>query len=1059
MRMKKQFGLLVAMAIACGAPASFSTPSTGFTAVAQSNNGKVSGVIKDDKGEPLIGASVKVKGTNRGTVTDLDGFYSIQAPANATLEVSYVGYKTITVPASKAGEIVLSSSATLDEVVITAEFGMKRVARAVGSSVQNVKATDIAESGRTDFITALQGRVSGMTVTSTSGAPGASTQVILRSATSLSGNNQPLYVIDGIPMNNTTFNGTNSFASGDSSGSSVRDGDFASRGNDINPEDIESMTVLKGAAAAALYGSDASNGAIIITTKKGTNGAAKVTYSNQLSFQKAYGWPEIQRKYANGAYGATNYYYTSAWGGPFTGEYETYDNVKAILQTGFLQKHNISVQAGNDKMSVRASASFIDQDGVIKTTNLNRKNLSLAGKGQITKWLAFDASMQYVHLTNNKVDRFTAGPLYRAYLWPHVDNMANWLHEDGIHMRYPEHYTDTDLLNPLYKMYKGLNKDQTDRFISAMNFNITPFEGAYIRGQFGWDVSTSQYEYGNHPYYTSTNLAVTKGGSYNISKYNTSDPTVNVLVGYNNTFDNVHSVGAQLGFHSVENGVTSLASSGSDFQLLDFYSINNCNPATVVSKKRNTKRRVIGLSGQFEYGYNNMAFATFRFREDKSSTLPKDNNTYFYPAVELSWVLTELPGLKDNNALNYFKLRGSWAKVGKDAPALSIDPELEATGLTGGGYKYGFTGPNKALKPEMNTSWEVGFEARAWNNRLNADFTYFKTKCEDQIVTGFRMSYATGFVLNNMNVGSFTTNGWEAHIDADLVKAGDFTWNLGINASHTTSKVVYLPENLTEYYNAYTWNSGNIRNGIMLGQPITTVTGRAFRRNDKGEILISPSTGLPLVDASWSVLGDREPDLRFGITTALSYKDFRLSAMFSGRLGATMVNGTAREMMNRGLSDYSVQFREHADSYVFNGVYQDGHENPKYDENGVEIPGSYNPNRNTIAIQTTTGSASTWVDDYDELWVQKGINYLRLQELRLNYNIPAKFLKEFTHGFISRAQIYVAGNDLFTLTNYTGYDVVGNVMSAAAGGVGGEGYDCWSLPSPRTYTFGLSVTF
>ncbi len=1046
--MKKQCVLLAVLTLACGIPSGLlsSHSGEGFVAVAQTN--KVTGVVKDASGEPLIGATVMVKGTNRGTATDVDGRYSINAPAGSTLVISYIGSKpkAVKVTGSTLDVTMTDDSNVLDEVVITAEFGMKRVARAVGSSVQNVKASDIAESGRTDFITALQGRVSGMTVTSTSGAPGASTQVILRSATSLSGSNQPLYVIDGIPMNNTTFNGTDSFANGDDSGSSVRNSDFASRGNDINPEDIESMTVLKGAAAAALYGSDASNGAIIITTKKGINGPARVTYSNQLSWQKAYGWPEIQRKYANGAYGATNYYYTSAWGGLFTNEYETYDNVKAILQTGFLHKHNLSVQAGNDRMSVRASDSFIDHDGVIKTTNLNRKNFSVAGKAQLNKWLSFEGSMQYVHLTNNKVDRYTAGPLYRAYLWPYVDNMANYLAEDGIHMRYPEHYTDTDLLNPLYKMYKGLNEDQTDRFITALNFNITPYDGVYLRGQFGWDVSSSQYEYGNHPYYTSANQNVTQGGTYNISKYNTSDPTVNILAGYNNTFGK-HTVGAQLGYHSVENGVTSLASSGSNFQLLDFYSINNCDPATVVSKKKNTKRRVQAISGQFEYGYDNMAFATFRFRNDWSSTLPKDNNHYFYPAVELSWVLTELKPLKDNNVLNYFKLRGSFAKVGKDAPVLSIDPELEATGLTGGGYKYGYTGPNKSLKPEMNTSWEVGFEARLWDNRINADFTYFKTKCEDQIVTGFRMSYATGFVLNNMNVGSFKTNGWEAHLDVDVLKLHNLTWNIGVNASHTSSKVVYLPENLSEYYNAYTWNSGNIRNGIVLGEPITTVTGRAFKRNDAGDILINPSTGLPVVSSEWSVLGDREPKLRFGITTAVSYRDFRLSAMFSGRYHATMVNGTAREMMNRGLSEYSVQFREQAESFVWEGVYEDGMENTD------------TPNRNTIAIQTTTGSASTWVDDYDELWVQKGINYIRLQELRLNYNIPSKFLQEYTRGLISRAQIYVAGNDLFTITNYTGYDVVGNVMSAAAGGVGGEGYDCWSLPSPRTYTVGLSVTF
>ena len=286
--MKKQCVLLTALVLACGVPASFSTGSSvGFTAMAQSN-GKVSGVVKDADGEPLIGVTVRVKGTQRGTVTDINGNYSIQASKNQTLVFSYVGFKATEVSAANAANVVMNNDGLkLDEVVITGEFGMKRVARAVGSSAQNVKAVDITESGRTDFISALQGRVSGMTVTSSGGAPGASTSVVLRSATSLSGNNQPLYVIDGVPMNNSSFNATSILAGGeDFTGLNVRSTDYSSRGNDFNPEDIESMTVLKGAAAAALYGSDASNGAIIITTKKGRNGKARVTYSNQLSWSK-----------------------------------------------------------------------------------------------------------------------------------------------------------------------------------------------------------------------------------------------------------------------------------------------------------------------------------------------------------------------------------------------------------------------------------------------------------------------------------------------------------------------------------------------------------------------------------------------------------------------------------------------------------------------------------------------------------------------------------------------------------------------------------------------------
>ena len=532
-------------------------------------------------------------------------------------------------------------------------------------------------------------------------------------------------------------------------------------------------------------------------------------------------------------------------------------------------------------------------------------------------------------------------------------------------------------------------------------------------------------------------------GVYSLSKYNTNDPTVNILAGYNNDFlDGKLTFGAQLGYHQLEKGVSSLSSSGSNFKVIDFYSINNCTESTVTSTKRTTKRRLQAISGQVEFGWNNLAFLTGRFRNDWSSTLPMDNNSFFYPAVEASIVLNELKFLKDVTWLNYLKLRGAIAQVGKDAPPLSIDPELEPTGLVGGGYKYGFTGPNKSLKPEMTTSYEIGLEGRFWDNRVNADFTVFRTHCADQIVTGFRMSYATGFVLNNMNVGTFNTWGWEGHVDVDVLKGQDFRWNVGLNLSHTGSEVVELPENLTEFYDAYTWNSGNIRNGVMKGYPITTITGRAWERNDNGDILISPTTGQPVISSKWSILGNREPKLRFGITTNVSYKNFRLSAMFQGRWKADVVNATLRDLTGSGLSDFSVDLRE-SGQHVFKGVLKDGKEN------------SANPTINTISVDFDKVRYA----GNDEDWVQHNINYIRCQELRLSYIVPTAWLAKVTNNTISGVTVYVSGNDLFTITNYKGTDVAGNTVSAAAGGTGGEGYDCWSLPTPRTYSFGLSVTF
>jgi len=1007
-------------------------------AVLHAQQKTITGTVLDNENNPVSGVTVSVKDANRATTTNADGRYSILASQGQVLEFTFVGYQTVTsvVGAGNSINITLQpSDAALEEVVITAEFGMKRIGRAVGSSIQVVDGNTINESGRDAFISSLQGRVPGLNVSSTSGAPGASNTVVLRNITSISGNNQPLYVVDGVPMNNSSFDPIG-MVGGETY--SVRNTDYASRGNDFNPEDIASVTVLKGAAAAALYGSDASNGAIIITTKKGRPGKGRVTYNNSLKWDMAYGYPDMQTKYSNGAYGTTNYYYTAKYGGEYPAGMKLYDNIDAILQTGFTHRHNLSVDAGSERATIRAGISYLDQEGVIKTTAYDRLNLSLSGQAKITEWLQFEGSLQYVNSNNNKVLRGTDGPLYRAMIWPMVDDMSRYLTDDGIFMRKPDYYEDTDLLNPLFAMNKNRNFDKSDRFLTNVSFTLTPFKNSFLRGQFGNDVGMQTFESSWHPYYAANNAGL---GRYDLTHSNFQDPTVNIIAGYSNKFmQEKISVSAQAGYHQVQNKVIRQTTNGSRFIIPDFQSINNTDPATITSSQRNTMRRIQAVSGQLELGYNNLAFLTLRARNDWSSTLPVNNNSYFYPAAEAAFILSDLDFMKSFEFLNYFKLRGSIAQVGKDAGPLEIDPQLEPTNLTGGGFKYGFTGPNPNLRPEMTTAHEIGFDARFWNNRVNAIFTYFTTKNEDQIVKGFRLSYATGFVLNTLNVGSFKTSGWEAHIDVDIIKNPQgLTWNLGVNGSHGKSKVVYLPENVTEYYNAYTWNSGNIRNGIMVGHPITTLTGRAFERNEEGQLLIAPTTGLPIVSPVWSVIGDREPKLRFGIVSTLSYKGLRLSALFSGRHNATVVNGTKRSMLSQGVSWESVTMRE-GDPVVFKGVLKDGNENTK------------TPTVNHIAVNYRTGVYA----GNDENWLETGVNYLRLQELRLSYVIPQKLLAPAK--VISGLNIFVIGNDLFTWTNYSGFDAVGNTLSAAAGGTGGEGYDVYSLPNPRGITVGLSVT-
>jgi TonB-linked SusC/RagA family outer membrane protein len=998
-------------------------------------------VVAVSDNSPLPGVSVTIKGTTRGTVTDADGKFVMAASPSDVLLFSFIGMETkeVTVGSSQTLTVTLNDSiTTLGEVVI-AEFGIARASRAMGSEAQTVAGKEVAESGRDNLAGALMGRVSGLNVISSSGSPGASSTIQLRSITSISGNNQPLFVVDGVPMNNSTYD---PIANAGPANNSVRDTDYSSRGSDFNPEDIESITILKGPAAAALYGSNASNGAIIITTKKGSGKGGKVTYSNQFRWDKAYGYPEFQTKYGNGSYGTTNQFYTSQFGAPYPEGTKLYDNLGAVLQTGITSKHNISVEGGTEKASLRASASYLDQTGVIKTTDYSRFNLSLAGKAEVNKWMSVEAFMQYTSTTNTKAPRGQNGTLGRAMLWPQVDNMADYLDADGEHMRMPGLYTDTDLLNPLFGLYNNKLYDESDRILSTATVAITPFENAFIRAQLGWDLGVSTYEISTHPYYSANNAG---NGAYNITKTSFSDPTVNILGGYSKQlFQEKLSVSAQVGYHQLENGIGSVSSYGSGFLVPGFQSINNTNPTSQTSTKVTTRRRIQAVSGQLELGYNNLAFITLRARNDWSSTLPKANNSYFYPAIEGSLVVSDLSFMQNlKPTVGYLKLRGSVAQVGRDAGPNEIDPQLIATGLTGGGYRYGNTGPNKNLLPEITTSKEIGVETRFLNDRINADFTHFWTNCSDQIVKEFRLSYATGYILNTLNVGTFETWGWEGHIDADIIRsASGVTWNVGINASRTNSEVVSLPANVTEYYNPYTFNIGNTRNGIRQGYPVTTISGTAFARNQAGDILINPTTGLPLTDPNQSIIGNREPKLRFGITSSVTYKGISLSAVFAGRYGATVLNGTKRLMMQRGVSWESVDLRE-SGPVIFNGVLKDGNEE------------SETPTRNNISVNYGTQSISIYAGN-DEDWLEHNVNYLRLQEVRLAYRLPSAWLSKIS---VSSAQVYVTGNDLFTWTNYSGIDAVGNTMSAAAGGSGGEGFDIWGMPSPRGISVGLGVTF
>ena len=1004
----------------------------------------IKGKVVDATNQPIIGASVRVAGTSTGTITDVKGFYSLSATSKDKLLFSFMGYKTIEEAIGNRSVINVSlteDTKMLKEAVVIGEFGVKRVERSVGAAVQNVKGSDIAESGRENFIDALQGRVAGVNITPSSGSPGASSTVVFRAPTSISGNNSPLYVIDGVPVSNTTFDVNSQWAVAPSTSTIGAQNDFTNRGSDIDPNDIESMTVLKGAAAAALYGSSASNGAIIITTKKGRSGKARVSYSNMIKFDQVYRYPKHQTIYDQGSYGTTNYYNATNWGAPYAAGTTLYDNLANLLQTGVSQQHNVSFEGGNDVMTIRASAGLIDQTGVVPVAAYTRKNITLAGTLKGTKWLKLDASMQYINSTNQKVAKGAGGVLDLTMRWPLTDNMKIFLASDGSSIKYPNNYYGTDILNPYFDLYRDKRYDVTDRFISTMNLTLTPIKDLEFRALVGWDVSSSTYITSINPQFTTSTI---KSGSYDQSNVVESDPTINLLTSYTKQVGKF-DFSAQAGYNQSEIGSKTMAVHGANFYVQDFQSINNCDPTTIVDLTSTLIHRVQSIFGSFMASYNNMAFITLRGRNDWSSTLPIQNRSYFYPAADVSFMLSELPFMKKHSdTWNYVKLRGSIAQVGKDAPPLSIIPALALQPTTGAGYAYGFTGPNKNLKPEMDKAWEVGVEGRLFNNRLNFDWAYYNTQSNDQIITGFRMSYATGFVLNNRNMGSFRTNGTEFIVSYDFLRSSDWLLNIGINGSKNWSKVLSLPPGVTEYYNSSTWVSGNLRNGIMVGSPITTITGLDYQRNTKGQVLIDPTTGLPLTSSKWSVLGDRNPKFSYGFTANLKYKNISFSCLLNGVIGTQVVDGTKRTMMINGSSMESVNQRQMG-AVVFKGVLKDGNQD------------NATPTVNNIAVRL--GDLSSGYSGADPDWIEKNINYLNMSEVRLSYNFNKNLLSRLTNNIVSSFSLFVAGTDLFLLTNYSGMDPVGNATSSAVGGTGGVGFDMLSIGAPRGYSIGLNITF
>lgn len=1011
------------------------TPATAQGAAQQK---PVSGRVTSEQGEPMPGVSVVIKGTTVGTLTRVDGTFSLRASVGQVLQFRFIGTapEERTVGAADVINVTLRRVATqLDAMVVTA-LGQTAQLRTLGTAQQTVDGAAISETQRQNFVNALQGRVAGVEVTSSSGVPGASSSITIRGVSSISSSNQPLMIVDGLPLDNKTLN-TGVLAS-DAPGSltafSNRGVDFTNRAADLNPDDIESLTVLKGPEASALYGIDAANGAIVITTKRGRAGTGGFEYSTSLKMESTREQPELQRVYgpttiSGSALGSFQYF-----GAPYAPGTTFYNNIDGFFRTALTQRHNLSFSgaAQDNRINYRVAMSADKQEGVVPNADYSRVNLTGASQSQVNSWLRADLSMQYALANNNQAYKGDNGPLIGLLLWPQTDNAKDWLTPAGNRRRITNLAASGEVDNPYFNVEKNRINSKNSRLIANLGLIATPVSWANVKSNIGMDTYTNENLILRHP-------ESAYGNTYNGVLDEANDVvrnlTAQTLVNfepYNITSE--LSINGLIGNQVSDFKSTTAALKGQDFLDPNFVSINNTNLRT--NRTTIAQRRLVSVFGSATLNWRDYLYLTGTLRNDWTSTIPTERNSFMYPSVSGSFVFSDaFPAIK-----NFMtgRLRAGYAEVGKDARPYAYRPSLEYKTTSYGGYGYGFTGPNLGLKPEFARSYEFGTELGFLKDRLGLDVTWYRKQTKDQIVNDIRGSYATGFILFNLN-GAVTRNeGWEVTLRGTPIENRLLAWDVQANFDRSRGKVLALPNALPESYVSDTWLFGNVRNGTKPGLSTRSLTGLFYLRNNKGDLLIDPTSGLPLRSTTFIDGGyDRQPDFTVGITNTLRHRNWSLNFLVDLRKGGDVLNATEQYLTARGLSTRTL---DRDKPRVIKGVLRDGKEN------------SATPTQNNIVVIPAVQTLY-YTNISEELFIEKDINWLRLRDVTLRYQLPRRFLKT------RDASVFVTGTDLLLITNYSGLDPIVNGNTAAVGGSGAAGIDYGNFPMPRGYTFGLKVAF
>ncbi|MES2651459.1 MAG: SusC/RagA family TonB-linked outer membrane protein [Bacteroidota bacterium] len=1002
-------------------------------------------VTSAEDGQPIPGASVKIKGTTVSVQTAPAGTYSIRSKAGDVLQFSYLGYAMVerTVGTSNTINVVLKEDqSTLKEVTITTAYSVERDKKSLGYSTATVKGDEVTATGRENFVNGLAGRVPGLSINPTSGDPGASSQIVLRGIVSLSGDNQPLMVLDGVPIDNSVTNQINTTIQGTN-----RNQDYTNRASDINPADIESYTILKGPEATALYGNLGANGAIVITTKKAKAGKASVSYNGSLRIETVNNAPEVQTVYAQG--GANGVYAGNSglfFGPKYAEGLPIYDNIGNFFDVGRRLTNNLVFEGGKESFTYRWSNEFTDYDGSIPETKYKRFVTSLVGTAALSEKIKLTTRFSYTNAYNRKSNKGVAGYLMNLLTYPSRFDVRNWITPTGQRvLTTADIYNEVD--NPFWEVNKNLSDDKTNTIYLNTNLNYKPNKWLTINAVLGANVSNTGGQLVYHPqsFRGSGSATAQTGGviytSRDFIKIFNGQITASARHNFGK-FTNTYVIGANADdYHRTIN-----SDRGSAFFDPDFYSINNTLPTTRNAMLYIAQRRNAGAFAQAILGYDRVLYLTLSGRVDAASRMMPNNPYFAYPSASLAFNFTELEAVKKLEWLSSGKLRSSFGLTGKEPYKFyALATRLGTVTTSGGGFTRDLAaGGNPDLVPEQTFDFEVGTELGFLKDRISIDATYYTRESRKQIISP-RISYATGAVIRIMNGGVVRNKGVEIQLKGSPIRKPDLSWDMTFNFTHNKGVVESIADDLPEFYDSDTWIANGARSSATIGSSTLALAGWVNEKNNKGELLISPQSGMPLLKSSSDFvnIADRAPKFTLGFVNSFRYKELTLSFLFDYRNGGDVYNQTQYELYRRGLS---VKTLDREQPRIINGVLKDGLENTANPtKNNIMIT----PYLNTNYYISTTGSLAP------EQFVERDIKSLRLRDVTIGYDLPQKFTARTK--FLSSLGMYVTLTDVFLLTNYSGTDPDTNGNNPATGGSGGYGIDYGSMGRPLGVNIGLRV--